>query len=258
MTQVKPRLITFGISHFCEKARWALDWHGIDYDEISWPPGVHQILAKRCGAKDTTLPILLDGNTIIQGSGAIIDWADEKTKDSTRNLTQADALEIEKRADEVIGLHVRRLAYAEILPGFPRLAKPALFSNASAVNRVIGNMMWPVTRRVMMRIYDITPAAASESRGKLEGELDWLDSKLSDGRRYLAGNRFSRADLTVASLLAIFARPLEMPVFHEMSVPDALEADYERWRNRPVMRWVRGQYQSHRPAGSKNAGSAAA
>jgi glutathione S-transferase len=51
----KPRLITFGRSHFCEKARWALDWHGIAYDEIGWPPGLHIILAKRCGAKTTTL-----------------------------------------------------------------------------------------------------------------------------------------------------------------------------------------------------------
>jgi glutathione S-transferase len=258
MAQVKPRLVTFGISHFCEKARWALDWHGIDYDEISWPPGVHQILAKRCGAKETTLPILLNGDTVIQGSGAIIDWADRETRDSARRLTHADALEIEQRADEVIGLHVRRLAYAEMLPRLPHLAKPALFSNSSTAYRLVGNMMWPVTRRVMMRMYDITPNAASESRTKLEGELDWLDSVLSDGRRYLTGNRFSRADVTVASLLAPFARPEEMPVFHEMSVPDALAVDYERWGNRPVMRCVRTQYQNRRPRGSKSADSAAA
>jgi glutathione S-transferase len=257
MAQVIPRLVTFGISHFCEKARWALDWHGIGYEEISWPPGVHRILAKRCGAKGTTLPILLDGDAVIQGSGAIIDWADKKTQDSTRRLTLPDAIEIEQRADEVIGLHVRRLAYAEILPRFPHLAKPALFSNASTAHRFVGNMMWPVTRRVMLRMYRITPAAALESRAKLEGELDWLDDKLSDGRSYLAGDRFSRADLTVASLLAPFARPEEMPVFHEMSVPDALAADYERWRNRPVMRWVVTQYQSCRAPGCKNVKSAA-
>jgi glutathione S-transferase len=107
-------------------------------------------------------------------------------------------------------------------------------------------MMWPVTRRVMMRMYDITPGAASESRLKLEGELDWLDSKLSDGRLYLAGDRFSRADLTTASLLAPFARPQEMPVFHEMMVPDTLATDFERWRDRPVMRWVVTQYQTRR------------
>ena len=31
MAQVRPRLVTFGISHFCEKARWALDWHGCTF-----------------------------------------------------------------------------------------------------------------------------------------------------------------------------------------------------------------------------------
>ena len=67
VAHLKPRLITFGISHFCEKARWALDWHAIDYKEIGWPPGLHRILAKRCGAQGTTLPILLDGDTVIQG-----------------------------------------------------------------------------------------------------------------------------------------------------------------------------------------------
>jgi glutathione S-transferase len=246
MTHARPRLVTFGISHFCEKARWALDWHSINYEEIRWPPGVHQILAKRFGAKSTTLPILLDDETVVQGSGAIIDWADQKTQDPTRKLTVVDALDIEQRIDEVIGFHVRRLGYAEILPRFPYLAKPALFRNASSAHRLIGNMMWPVTRRVMMRMYDITPGAASESRLKLEGELDWLDSKLSDGRLYLAGERFSRADLTTASLLAPFARPQEMPVFNEMMVPDALATDFERWRDRPVMRWVVTQYQTRR------------
>jgi glutathione S-transferase len=37
-------------------------------------------------------------------------------------------------------------------------------------------------------------------------ELDWIDSKLSDRRSYLVGDRFSRVDVTVASLLS---RPCE-------------------------------------------------
>ena len=54
--------------------------HGIAYEEIGWPPGLHRILAKRCGAKHTTVPILLDGQDVIQGSGAIIDWAENKVR----------------------------------------------------------------------------------------------------------------------------------------------------------------------------------
>ena len=164
----KPRLITFGISHFCEKARWALDWHRIPYDEIGWPPGWHLVLAKRCGARATTLPIILDGKTVIQGSGAIIDWAESRGNDPRRSLAPcgdlAEAQETERRADEVIGMHVRRLAYAETLPNCPHLVKPALFLRTSIVNRLIGNFMWPVTRQLMMRVYDIRPGAASESR----------------------------------------------------------------------------------------------
>jgi glutathione S-transferase len=108
----------------------------------------------------------------------------------------------------------------------------------------MGNLMWPITQRAIMRAYDIRPGAASESRAELESEFDWLDAKLSDGRLYLAGNRFSRADLTVASLLAGFARPEETP--RRMTPPDALAVVIERWRTRPVMQWVIEQYRRHR------------
>ena len=251
MTQTEPILITFGISHFCEKARWALDWHGISYKETGWPPGLHRVLLKKCGASDTTLPVLLDGKSVIQGGGAIIDWAECKILDRTRSLNpQADQLaeaqDIERRADNVIGIQVRRLAYAELLPNHPHIAKSALFHRTSALHGRIGNMMWPVTRRIMMKVYDIRPGAASESRSTLESELDWLDAKLSDGRFYLAGNRFSRADLTLASLLAPFARPKEMAVYHGMASPDTLAVDIERWRTRPVMRRVNEQYRARR------------
>jgi glutathione S-transferase len=248
MAQSTPKLITFGISHFCEKARWALDWHGIAYEEISWPPGFHMVLAKRYGAKATTVPILIDGEDVIQGSGAIIDWAEQKTRDSAKSLAAEGALDIERRADDVLGVHVRRLAYAEMLPRAPHLAKAELFRNLSGPHNVIGNLMWPVTRQVMMRMYEITPTAASESRSTLERELDWLDSMLRGGGRYLSEDRFSRADLTVASLLAPYARPPEMPTFHDMSVPDTYLEDVERWRDRPVMLWVKSQYEKHRAA----------
>jgi glutathione S-transferase len=141
---------------------------------------------------------------------------------------------------------VRRLACAELLPRCPELAKPALFGKASGSHRLIGNVMWPLSRRVMMRMHGITPDAAAESRSILESELDWLDNTLAGNRRYLSGDRFSRADITVASLLAFFAPPREMPTYCEMPIPGALRADRERWRDRPVMRWVVAQYQTHR------------
>src|SRR6478752_7003094 len=106
-----------------------LAWHCLSGDRLATRRT--RILAKRCGAKGTTLPILLDGGMVIEGSGAIIDWAETKAQDCTRSLTPqanlSEAQEIERRADEVIGVHVRSLAYAEMLPSYSHLVKPALF-----------------------------------------------------------------------------------------------------------------------------------
>ncbi len=230
MSEAKPRLVTFATSHFCEKARWALDWHGIAYSEIGWAPGLHQILASRCGATQTSLPILLDGTAVIEGSSAIIDWAEMKAGAPGRSLAPAgnlsEAAEIERRSNEVIGAHVRRLAYAELLPGHSDHVKTALLNGAVDWHRLAGTLMWPVSWRLMMRMYDIGADAAAQSRARLEAELDWLDAKLSDGRTYFAGDQFSRVDITVASLLAAFARPKEMKAYAASRLLNRLPPTY--------------------------------
>jgi glutathione S-transferase len=98
----------------------------------------------------------------------------------------------------------------------------------------------------MMRNYDRGPEAAAETRSIIDTELDWLDAKLAGGRPYLAGEPFSRADLAVASALAAFAQPMEMPTFYNIKAPEGLAADVHRWGDRPTMRWVREQYRMHR------------
>jgi glutathione S-transferase len=248
-TRDRPRLATFATSHYCEKARWALQWHGIAFDEVIWPPGLHRLLAARAGAKATSLPLLIGDREVVEGSSAIIDWA-ERHAESGRSLTpdtgRDHAAAIEQRADEVIGIHVRRLAYAGLLPGHADVVRRAMFQSAAGWHRVVGNLTWPLVWRLIMKTYDVGPGAAADSRAKLDAELDWLDGLLSDGRPYLAGDRFSRADLTVASLLSGLAQPKEMPVYRDMHVPDTLSADMRRWGERPVMRFVRAQYRAHR------------
>jgi glutathione S-transferase len=101
MAETGIRFMTFGISPYCEKARWALDWHRIRYREIGWPPGLHQILAKRCGAKTSALPILLEGTTVIQGSSAIIDWAERRAEDHARSLAPSNSADETQEIDGV-------------------------------------------------------------------------------------------------------------------------------------------------------------
>ena len=46
---MKPTLYIFAISHFCEKARWALDYLGIEYQLVHLAPGLHMSAAKKTG-----------------------------------------------------------------------------------------------------------------------------------------------------------------------------------------------------------------
>jgi glutathione S-transferase len=244
------RLIAFGLSHYCEKARWALDWHRIPFEEVGWPPGLHFLLARRLGARRSSLPILMAGETLIQGSDEIIDWTEQQAPGARPSLAPdgdpAMAQEIERRANEVLGVHVRRLFYAEVLPHEAHLAKPWLFLNTSTPHRLVGNLMWPVVRKGMIQGMDTGPEAAPDSRTRVAAELDWLDAMLEDGRGFLTGDHFSRIDLTVAALLAPFARPKEAEVYSAMTLPPALDQDVEGWRTRPTIEWVKRIYGQYR------------
>ncbi|MCP5080180.1 MAG: glutathione S-transferase [Alphaproteobacteria bacterium] len=240
------KLFVFGISHFCEKAKWALDWHGVDYDEINWPPGPHLLLAKRLGAPRSSVPILRSGEQLVQGSDHIIDWADALAPDSAKNLSTPEARALEQRADRSLGIHTRRLAYAECLKTHPHVVKPALFHNLSMPHLLLANIMWPITRRAMIRGYELGEGAAAESRARVETELDWLDGVIADGRPFLAGDKFTRADIAVASLLSPFARPDAMPLYQRMEFPPNLAADLARWQSRPILQWVADIYAHHR------------
>ena len=88
-----PRLYTFAISHFAEKARWALDYKGIEYEEKRLVPGSHIPIIRRIAPR-TMVPVLVDGELVIQGSSAIIDHVD--TLIPERPLTPSDASERER------------------------------------------------------------------------------------------------------------------------------------------------------------------
>jgi len=47
---VALRLITIPISHYCEKARWALERAGLSYREERHVQGVHRLAARVRGA----------------------------------------------------------------------------------------------------------------------------------------------------------------------------------------------------------------
>ena len=68
-----PVLYIFAISHYCEKARWALDYLNIDYRLQYLSPISYTKILRGLGVADTTLPVLSTDSLTLQGSSQIID-----------------------------------------------------------------------------------------------------------------------------------------------------------------------------------------
>jgi glutathione S-transferase len=70
------RLYTLAPSHYCERARWALDRAGIGYEEVRLAPGPHVPRVRKLGVPGTSLPVLeRPDEKPLQGSARILDWA---------------------------------------------------------------------------------------------------------------------------------------------------------------------------------------
>jgi hypothetical protein len=112
---------------------------------------------------------------VVEGSGAIIDWAERRAADRGRTLgpdAKGDEVaSIEQRADAVIGIHMRRLACAALLPAHADVMKRAMFQSAEGWHRVAGDFTWPLVWQLIVKSYDIGPGAAADSRAKLEADL---------------------------------------------------------------------------------------
>ena len=245
------RLYTFQISHFAEKARWALDWKGVKYQERRLLPGPHLAVTRRLG-KVTSVPILVCDGQVVQGSSAIINFADERWPD--RPLTSQTAAErdrereLERWLDDELGAPVRRVFYFHAL-GEPNLVRPLFTQRGPWWGGLFYRVGYRAVASRIRALYKINADTAEQDRKRVEAVFARVD-QLLEGRPYLVGDRFGRADLTLAALAA----PLWRPPEHSMRWPPdeayparlrELRAELGRWRARDhVLR----MYREHRAA----------
>jgi glutathione S-transferase len=210
-------LYQFEFSHFCEKARWALEYKGLAHERKTLLPGPHTRVAKKL-APHSSLPILVDDRTVVQDSTSIITYLDEKYPD--RPLTPCDAQEAkealawEEYLDDEIGVPVRLWFYYHALPERD-CALRFLLEGAPWYGRPLLSLIYPKLRAAMTALMNIRAESARQSEERLVAALDRLDAALKD-RKFLVGDRFSR---------------------------DAHKA-------RPFITWVRETYRSHRQPGA--------
>jgi glutathione S-transferase len=239
------RLITIAISHFCEKARWALDLARVAYVEEAHPPLVHLVAIKRAGATGDTVPVLVTPEGTLSDSTDILRWADARA--GLGLYAHDEAAPLEDGFDESLGPHVRRWAYSFVLRD-GAVTRALLTTGASRRASLAYRVAQPAITSLMWRGLNITDESVERSRRKVEEAFDEVEARLKDGRPYLCGDRFTAADLTFAALAApvVGVEGYGPPGVKRPDAPPVLEAAFAPLRARPAAEHVRRLYREQR------------
>jgi cytochrome P450/glutathione S-transferase len=201
------RLISYGVSPYTEIARWYLDRLGVEYREESHVPMLHFLLVK----KTDELPGLMLPEKLLANSLEILSHFESR-------LPQREALDPDSKATEndalvqrfywQTGMAVRRWAYFNMLPDRRRTLR-TWHRGAPWWEKVISWFFFPIMRAIMSKGLKLNSAAPAESLAEINDCFAMVESRLSDGRRYLMGDQISTADIVFAALMAPALFPAE-------------------------------------------------
>jgi glutathione S-transferase len=247
----RPVLWHIPISHYSEKARWALDHKRMPHRRRGLPGGAHMLAALALTRGQTvTFPVLVVNGDGIGDSTAII--AELERRQPEPPLYPEDpverrrALDLEEYFDEELGAPIRLVAWHEMTRDPERLVElaarflpPGVRDDPRAA-AVAGRYAAAFTSA---RYGSKDSDAAARARERVVAALDRLEAEL-EGREYLAGDAFSVADLTAASLFYPLALPPEGPQLGEP--PQGFQRFRAPLVERSGVQWVADIYRRHR------------
>ncbi len=217
-------LITIPLSHYCEKARWALDRVLLPYREEPHAPLLHLLATKRNDGG--SVPILVHGTCRLIDSTAILVHADAVCGGNLLYPSDAalrrEVEALEERFDTQLGPHTRRWAYEQLLPD-AKLIRSLWLHQAPRLEARFLSVIMPLARYLVRAGYRITPDSARRSLDRVQDVFREVERQLSDGRLFLTGEHFTAADLTFAALAARVLFPAEcravLPSLNAVPVP---------------------------------------
>lgn len=208
------RLITIAVSHYCEKARWALDWLKIPYVEESHVPIFHRFTTRRYGGK--SVPVLITPTGVFKDSTDILHHIDA-TSQADRHLYPTDPKlrqkveELEELFDSELGVPIRQWGYYYRIDDREALQQMWRKNNPQ-LEQVGLTVAFPLMRQMVRRAYNVSASSAASSLLEIRQIFDLVSQLLAGERSYLVGDNFSAADLTFAALAAPILRPKQHPI----------------------------------------------
>ncbi len=246
-----PELFQFAVSHYNEKARWALDFKKVPHIRHSLLPGPHMRTVKRLSGQ-TLIPVLRHGEKVVAGSAAIVEYLERTFADPAKHpklyptnaKTRDAALAIQRRFDEEIGSPVRLAAFGSLLTNAGYAAR-YFTMNKRGAKYALYRAMFPGARILIRKSYQMTPENLAKGCQILEEALDYV-AETSAKTGYLVGDGFTIADLTAAALLTPAVDAPETGYPKNLPGGEEHQAWFARRAEHPGAAWVREMFRKHR------------
>ena len=241
------RLITIPVSHYVEKVRWALDYLKIPFRESPQMPPFHRGAVQKYGV--TTVPVLVGDSIVKTDSTDILRYLDTlypgKLYPADPELQELST-ELETLLNLTLGESTRRWGYSHVLTR--ELLYPRWTLGVPFWQKLLFPLIFPKIEPILRESFNITPTSAAESYQEIIRVFDRVSELLSDGRKYLLGDRFSAIDITFAALAVPILQPPEQytPSTSLDLLPAQMQADIRNCRSTPAGEFGLRLYREHR------------
>jgi glutathione S-transferase len=247
-----PVLWHLKVSHYNEKARWALDFKRVPHLRRAVDAGFHRQVARKL-TSGSTFPILELEGRAIGDSTRIIEELERRYPDPPLYPAEAEArrraLELEDFFDEELGPYTRRLVINHVLPDGDLLGR--IFApDMPPARRLLARAMYPRIRRQLRKDFEIDELGVEHAYQKVRAAGERFQVELRPSG-YLVGAGFTVADLTLAALVAPAIAPEQFPYEQPQRGHPLLEPLRAAIDESGLGDWAREMYARHRPVSAE-------